>query len=74
MQVPKGFDAHPDVCPFGQDTTWRLLASLYGLRQASAMYYDTFSKAILAYEDEDGCKYRRNDKDPARLHFAMLNV
>ena len=48
MQVPKGeFQNHPDLCPFGDDTTWRCLTSLYGLKQASAMYYDTFSKAII---------------------------
>ena len=65
IQVPKGdFARHPDLCPFGTDTTWRLLTSLYGLRQASAMYYDTFSKAILAHVDSKGRRYRRNDKDP----------
>ena len=65
MQVPKGeFQNHPDLCPFGDDTTWKCLTSLYGLKQASAMYYDTFSKAILGYTDSKGRKYRRNDKDP----------
>ena len=65
MQVPKGeFQNHPDLCPFGDDTTWKCLTSLYGLKQASAMYYDTFSKAILSYTDSKGRKYRRNDKDP----------
>jgi hypothetical protein len=46
MKVPKFFgDAmHPDFAPWGTDTTWELLTSLYGLKEASARYYDTFHR------------------------------
>ena len=65
ISVPAGMDQeHPDYAPYGADTTWELLTSLYGLRQASSKYYETFSKTILAYTDPQGQKYRRNNHDP----------
>jgi hypothetical protein len=65
MKVPTCMEEyHPDYAPFGSETTWELLTSLYGLRQASSMYYDTFSKVILAYKDSEGKGYRRSDHDP----------
>ena len=65
ISVPAGMDQeHPDYAPYGADTTWELLTSLYGLRQASSKYHETFSKTILAYTDPKGQKYRRNNHDP----------
>ena len=66
MSVPKGFNdsTHPDFTPYGKYTTWELLTTLYGLKQASAKYYHTFASALLAYTDAEGNKFRRSDADP----------
>ena len=57
-------DVHADITPYGEHTTWELLTSLYGLRQASSRYYHKFSGDVLSYEDSKGQKYRRNHHDP----------
>ena len=66
MRIPKGFDEnkHPDFTPYGDNTTWELLTTLYGLKQASAKYYHTFASVLLAYTDASGNKYRRSNHDP----------
>ena len=66
MRVPRGFNdnTHPNFNPYGQHTTWELLTTLYGLKQASAKYYHTFATALLAYTDDRGNKFRRSDHDP----------
>ena len=67
MRVPDFFDSdvHPDYAPWGTDTTWELLTSLYGLRQASARYYDKISNDIVRpYRDSQGRQFRRNGYDP----------
>ena len=65
IKVPRGADLNnPDLCPFGADTTWELRTTLYGLRQASAMYYKTFTNIILSYVDKNGQRYRRSDAVP----------
>ena len=65
MRVPDFFDVdvHPDYAPWGADTTWELLTSLYGLKQASARYYDAITKVILSFVDSKGRKFRRNEYD-----------
>ena len=66
MKVPDFFNTsvHPDIAPFGTDTTFELLTTLYGLRQAAYKYYTTFAEVILAYTDPQGNKYRRSQADP----------
>ena len=66
MRVPTGFRdvIHPDWCPFGEFTTWELLCSLYGLKQAAAVYYDTVKKLVLAAIFPDGTKFRMSESDP----------
>ena len=66
MRVPDFFDSevHPDYAPWGSDTTWELLTSLYGLRQASARYYDKIANdVVLPYRDPQGRRFRRSDYD-----------
>ena len=41
-------EVHPDYLPFGADTTFEVLTCLYGLKQASARYYDCVDKAMLS--------------------------
>ena len=53
----------PDFAPWGTDTTWELLTSLYGLKEASARYYDTISKVIMTFTDDSNRKFRRNAYD-----------
>ena len=66
MRVPAGFrDNESPLCtPHGEDTCFELLTSLYGLRQASAVYYRTVANCLQAYTDKKGQKYRRSDNDP----------
>ena len=66
MKVPTGVctDTHPDIAPYGSHTTWELLTTLYGLKQASAKYYHTFANILLAHTDSNGNKFRRSDHDP----------
>ena len=66
MRVPDFFDSqiHQDYAPWGADTTWELLTSLYGLRQASARYYDKIANdVVLQYRDSKGRHFRRSDYD-----------
>ena len=44
-------ETHPDYAPFGSDTTYEVLTCLYGLRQASARYYDVVTDAVLSEVD-----------------------
>ena len=75
MEVPKGVDySNPDLCPFGSDTTWELLTTLYGLKQASAMYYNTFTNIVMKYTDAKGQKYRRNRHDPCSFTKGTLGT
>ena len=66
VKVPRGFhdQPHPDFTPYGKHTTWELLTTLYGLKQASAKYYHTFASVLLAYTDANGDKFRRSAHDP----------
>ena len=66
MRPPHGFrdTVHPDYCPFGEFTTFELLCSLYGLRQAAAVYYDTMKQLLLAYSFSDGTTFRMSPADP----------
>ena len=66
MRPPAGFrdKQHPDYCPFGQYTTFELLCSLYGLRQAAAVYYDTMKQLLLSHSFSDGTKFRLSPADP----------
>ena len=65
MRVPTGLDeTHSDYAPHGTRTTWELLTTLYGLRQASSTYYNKFTSVLLAHTDSRGQKYRRSDHDP----------
>ncbi len=66
MRPPTGFrdETHPDFCPFGRYTTYELLCSLYGLRQAAAVYYDTMKQLLLSFVFPDGSKFRLSPADP----------
>ena len=67
MRVPIGFRAqHPDWCPFGHNTTWLLLCSIYGLKQAAAIYYDTVRALIMNAVLPCGTNYgfKGSDNDP----------
>ena len=65
MRVPDGLPLpHSDYAPHGTATTWELLTTLYGLRQASSKYYHKFTSVLLAYTDAKGQKYRRSTHDP----------
>ena len=66
MRPPAGFrdKHHPDYCPFGEYTTFELLCSLYGLRQAAAVYYDTMKQLLLSHVFSDGTKFRLIPADP----------
>jgi hypothetical protein len=73
MRVPKGVDSFdPTLCPFGPDTTWELLTSLYGLKTGPADYYCTLTKALLSYTDSRGQKYRVSDADPCVFTKGVL--
>ena len=73
MSVPAGLDrSHPDYAPYGEHTTWELLTTLYGLRQASSTYYEKFSSVLLAYTDSKGQKYRRSEYDPCVFTKGVL--
>ena len=41
-------ETHPDYLPYGADTTFEVLTCLYGLKQASARYYDCVDNAMLS--------------------------
>lgn len=55
---------HPDIAPFGADTTFELLTTLFGLLQAACKYYTTYTEVLLANTDPQGNKYRRCHSDP----------
>jgi hypothetical protein len=61
-----------DIRPHGDNTTFELLTSLYGLRQASAIYYRTVARVLLAYTDPQGRKYRRCPEDPCTFVKGSL--
>lgn len=65
MWPPIGFrEKHPDFCPFGEFTTYELLCSLCGLKQAAAVYYDTVKKLVIAYVFPDGSHLTLSPADP----------
>ena len=74
MKVPTGVckGTHSDIAPYGEHTTWELLTTLYGLKQASAKYYHTFASILLAYTDTHGNKFRRSDHDPCVFVKGMF--
>lgn len=75
MQVPSGLaPSHPDYAPHGTHTTWELLTTLYGLRQASSTYYDKFTSVLLAHVDSKGQKYRRSKHDPCVFTKGTLGT
>ena len=76
MRVPDFFNrhTHPDYAPFGEHTTWELLTSLYGLKQAAYKYYQTFSNVILSFTDSQGNKYRRSQADPCVFTKGQLGT
>ena len=74
VKVPTGVHqgTHPDIAPYGPNTTWELLTTLYGLKQASAKYYHTFANVLLAYTDSRGNKFRRSVHDPCVFTKGQL--
>ena len=74
MRVPDFFNKqiHPDMAPYGELTTYELLTSLYGLRQAAYKYYETVTTAVLAYTDPQGNTYRRSEADPCVFTKGQL--
>lgn len=75
MRVPKGFrdKIHPDYCPFGKFTTYELLCSLYGLKQAAAVYYDTMKNLLLSHVFPDGSRFRLSPADPCLFVRGSLS-
>ena len=75
MRVPDGLPTtHSDYAPHGSDTTWELLTTLYGLRQASSKYYEKFTNVLLAYTDSKGQSYRRSSHDPCVFTKGELGI
>ena len=75
IRVPDGLEpTHPDYAPHGTDTTWELLTTLYGLRQASSTYYTKFTDVLLAYTDSRGQRYQRSDHDPCVFTKGKLGT
>ena len=74
MRVPDFFNklVHPDIAPFGTQTTYELLTSLYGLKQAAYKYYERVSDVVLKYTDPNGYKYRRSEADPCVFTKGQL--
>ena len=74
MRVPTGFRncVHPDYCPFGEHTTYELLCSLYGLKQAAAVYYETMKALLLAFKFDDGSTFRISKADPCMFVRGSL--
>jgi hypothetical protein len=74
MRPPFGFaeKIHPDFCPFGDFTTYELLCSLYGLKQAAAVYYATVKALVLAYRFPDGSSFITSKADPCAFMHGSL--
>ena len=73
IKVPPGFRSyHPDWCPYGEYTTYLLLCSLYGLRQAAAIYYETMKALVLNAEFPDGKSFACSPSDPCLFIRAQL--
>ena len=74
MRPPFGFaeQVHPDFCPFGDFTTYELLCSLYGLKQAAAVYYATVKALVLAYRFPDGSSFILSKADPCAFMHGSL--
>ena len=73
IKVPPGFRSyHPDWCPYGEHTTYLLLCSLYGLRQAAAIYYETMKALIIGAEFPDGKSFACSQSDPCLFVRAQL--
>jgi hypothetical protein len=76
IRPPFGFSnaPHPDFCPFGKYTTYELLCSLYGLKQAAAVYYATVRALVLAYRFEDGSAFQVSPADPCAFVHGRLGT
>ena len=77
MRPPFGFSeqVHPDFCPFGEYTTYELLCSLYGLKQAAAVYYKTVKALVLKFIFPDGSKFLLSPADPCLfVHGSPLDT
>ena len=78
ITIPAGFKhvpgklPHPDFCPFGEFTTYELLCSLYGLKQAAAVYYATVRALVLAYCFADGSHFTVSPADPCVFNHGNL--
>ena len=71
MEQPLGF-----VCPGKEDWVWRLLKSIYGMKQASCIWNKTFNSAILRWDfirlSCKWCVYMRCS--PTRMIIFSIHV